>query len=234
MTAICRSKNSGRGRSRHVLGAALLVLTFALTAASAFAQQDGAEPKSRPAAVPPAPRPVPIPPATAAAPGTYVPPGYIIGVNDVLAIRFWRQEDVSGDVMVRPDGKISLLLLNDIDAAGLTPEQLRDRIVTAASQFFEEPHVTVIVKEINSRIVFITGMVAKPGPYPLRGPLTVLQLIATAGGLQEYAHRDQIVIMRTENGKQTRLYFNYEVIGKPGVSLHQNIELQPGDTVLVP
>ena len=97
-------------------------------------------------------------------------------------MRFWRQEDISGDVVVRPDGKISLLLLNDIEAAGKTPDQLRELIVAAANQFFEEPHVTVIVKEINSRIVFITGMVAKPGPYPLRGPLTVLQLIATAGG----------------------------------------------------
>jgi len=107
-------------------------------------------------------------------------PDYVIGAGDTLAIRFWRHDDVSADVVVRPDGKISLLLLDDVDAAGMTPEQLRDRIREGAERLFENPQVTVIVKEIRSRNVYITGLVAKPGPYPLNGHLRVLQLIAMA------------------------------------------------------
>jgi polysaccharide export outer membrane protein len=159
---------------------------------------------------------------------------YVIGVGDVLSVQFWRHSEVSSDVVVRPDGKISLLLLDDVDAAGSTPEELRDRIAEKADRFFEDTQVTVIVKEINSRLVFITGMVAKPGPYALRGPMTVLQLIATAGGLLEYAHKDQIVIMRVEDGKQTKHFFNYDNISRRGDAADQNIELKPGDTVVVP
>jgi polysaccharide biosynthesis/export protein len=162
-----------------------------------------------------------------------VPDTYTIGAGDVLAIRFWRQNDVSGDVVVRPDGRISLLLLDDIEAVGLTPEQLRDRVKTAAERFFEDPQVTVIVKEINSRMVYITGMVAKPGPYPLRGPLRVLQLVAMAGGLLEYADSKSIVIIRKTDTGQRGFEFNYEAM-RDLQRLAQNIELQPGDTVVVP
>ena len=128
---------------------------------------------------------------------------------------------------------ISLPLLNDIQAAGLTPEQLRVAITQGATKFVEEPTVSVVVKAINSRKVFITGQVGKPGPYPLGGPTTVLQLIATAGGVAEYANKSKIVILRKENGKQTTLPFNYEDVMK-GKNLAQNIELKPGDTVIVP
>src|SRR4051812_21402495 len=127
MTAIYRSKNSVRTRTvAFCIGLACMVTTVAATAAA----QSAAEPRSA----------VVVPTAV---PTPFVPPGYVIGASDVLSVRFWRQADISADVVVRPDGKISLLLLNDIEAAGLTPEQLRERIIAAADQFFEEPQVTV-------------------------------------------------------------------------------------------
>lgn len=169
--------------------------------------------------------------ATAA--GVATPSDYVIGADDVLTIVFWREKDLSSDVAVRPDGKISLPLLNDIHAAGLTPEQLRKVLTETAGQYVEEPTVTVVVKEIKSRKVFITGQIAKPGPYPLVGPTTVLQLIATAGGVLEYADSKKISIMRVVNGKQTSLPFNYQDVER-GKKLEQNILLQPGDTILVP
>lgn len=172
-----------------------------------------------------------IPPAIPT--GTTVPSDYVIGADDVLTIFFWREKEMSGDVQVRPDGRISLPLLNDIEVAGLTPEQLRVRITEAASQLLEEPNVTVVVKQINSRKVFITGNVLKPGPYPLIGPISVIQLIAMAGGVAEYADEENIGITRTENGKQVRLPFNYKDF-KRGRQLQQNIPLKPGDTVIVP
>ena len=161
------------------------------------------------------------------------PPGYVIGPDDVLTIVFWREKDLSGDVAVRPDGRISLPLINEITAAGLTPEQLRVALTKAADQYVEEPTVTVIVKAINSRKVFITGQVAKPAPYPLIGPTTVLQLITIAGGLMEYADSENIGVVRTVDGKSTRLRFNYKDVIK-GKNLAQNIELRPGDQVVVP
>jgi polysaccharide export outer membrane protein len=165
--------------------------------------------------------------------GVSTPPGYVIGPDDQLGIVYWREKDMSADVVVRPDGLISLPLLNDIQAAGLTPEQLRTAITQGATKFVEDPTVSVVVKAINSRRVFITGQVAKPGFYPLAGPTTVLQLIATAGGVAEYADKSKISIVRREGGKDTSRRFNYEDVMK-GKNLEQNIELRPGDTVVVP
>ncbi len=161
------------------------------------------------------------------------PPDYVIGPEDVLSVVFWRDKDMSADVTVRPDGKISLPLLNDVEAAGLTPEQLCDRVIEDAKKYIEDPNVTVIVRQINSRRVYVTGEVSKPGPYPLIGPTTVLQMLATAGGLREYADAKHIVILRRENGRTTTSYFNYNAALKPQ-GARQNIELRPGDTIVVP
>lgn len=162
-----------------------------------------------------------------------VPPGYVIGAQDVLSIVFWRDKDMSAEVVVRPDGKISLPLLNDVQAVGYTPEQLRVALVAAASKFLEEPNATVVVKEIHSRNVFITGNVAKPASYPLTGELTVLHLIAMAGGLLEYSDSGNISIIRNEGGRTEYFKFNYkDVIKRKNV--RQNIVLKPGDTVVVP
>jgi polysaccharide biosynthesis/export protein len=166
-------------------------------------------------------------------PNTAVPKGFVIGPEDVLAVHFWRDQEMSGDVTVRPDGMITLPLVGDIRAAGFTPELLKHEIEKAASRLITEPSVTVAVKEINSRKVFITGEVTKPGPYPLSGPRTVMQLIAVAGGLLEYADKDNIVVLRTTGGQQKSYKFRYSDVSR-GRSLEQNIELQPGDTVVVP
>lgn len=166
-------------------------------------------------------------------PGLVPPPGYVIGPEDVLSIVFWREKDMSSEVTVRPDGKISLPLLNDVDTAGLTPEELRVRLTEEAGKLIEEPTVTVVVKTINSRRVYVTGQVGKPGPYALAAPTTVLQMIATAGGVLEYAKSKEIRIMRSENGKQVSYKFNYKDVMQ-GKNLKQNIELRSGDTIIVP
>lgn len=162
-----------------------------------------------------------------------LPPGYVIGVDDHLVISFWRDKDLSADVVVRPDGCISLPLLNDVQAAGLTPEQLRARLLQAASRFVEDPTPTVVVREIHSRQVFITGSVEKPGVYPLNAPMTVMQLIASAGGLKEFVGGRNIVLLRRDGDRDQRLAFDYQAVVK-GHALRQNIELRPGDTVIVP
>ena len=174
------------------------------------------------------------PPADVNIPAGVVPPAdYVIGPDDVLTVVFWRDKDMSTEVAVRPDGMISLPLLNDVKAAGLTPDQLRDELTKAAEKFVEVPSVSVVVKTINSRKVFITGQVGKPGPYPLTAPTTVMQLIATAGGVHEFADTKNITILRTENGRQVALRFNYNDVLKRK-NLKQNIELKPGDTIIVP
>jgi polysaccharide export outer membrane protein len=166
-------------------------------------------------------------------PGVTPPPDYVIGAEDQLSVVYWREKDLSADVAVRPDGMISLPLINDIQASGLTPEQLRLKVTEAAGKFVENPTVTVVVKAINSRKVFITGQVGKPGPYSLGGPMTVMQLIASAGGVHEYADSENIVILRTENGQSASFRFNYKDVARRR-NLNQNIELKPGDTVIVP
>jgi polysaccharide biosynthesis/export protein len=174
------------------------------------------------------------PPPRTNGPSVDVPPEYVIGPQDVLGINFWRDADMTGDVTVRPDGRITLPLIGDLPAAGMTPEALKTAIHTAASKLIEDPTITVIVRQINSRKVFITGQVATPGAHVLTGPLTVMQLISLAGGLTEFAKKKDITVMRTEaTGKQVVLRFNYNDVAK-GVGLSQNVVLRPGDTVVVP
>ena len=174
-------------------------------------------------------RPAPVVPAQPVPP----PPGYVIGPEDVLQILFRYDKDLTSEVAVRPDGMISLPMLSDIQAAGLTPEQLRDQVTESAKRFIEDPAVTVIVKTINSRKVFITGEVSRPGSYPLTAATTVVQLIAMAGGVTEFANKSKITVMRMEKGRPVSYPFNYKDVSR-GKNLKQNIELKPGDTVIVP
>ncbi len=166
-----------------------------------------------------------------------IPPNYVIGPDDVLSVVFWRDQDMTRDVVVRPDGKISLPVVNDLQAAGLTPDQLRDSVTKASSRLYtDEPTVSIVVKAINSRKVFIMGGIGKPGAYPLMDTLTVAQLIAIAGGLSEYADKKNISIVsqdKKSDGTPWRYKFNYSEFLK-GINLKQNIELKPGDTVIVP
>jgi polysaccharide export outer membrane protein len=159
------------------------------------------------------------------------PEGFVIGPEDVLSIVFWRDKEMSTRVTVRPDGRISLPLLDDVQAAGLTAEQLRGRLIEESKRFFANPAVTVVVEQINSRKVFITGQVVKPGPYVIAVPTTVLQLISMAGGLKDFADTKNIMIVRRESGRTSSYAFDYKNIRR---NLAQNIELRPGDTVVVP
>jgi polysaccharide export outer membrane protein len=157
----------------------------------------------------------------------------VIGPDDVLTVVYWRDKEMTTDAVVRPDGKISLPLLNEVQAAGLTPSELRERLTDESKRFIEDPNVTVVVKQINSRKVFVLGEVGRPGPHPLTAPTTVLQLLAAVGGLKEYADSKKIVVIREENGHQKTFRFNYKDV-ITGKNLSQNIELIPGDTIIVP
>jgi polysaccharide export outer membrane protein len=188
----------------------------------------------------PATAPAPAPQAPAQTPPAVVPQqaaptpaDYVIGPDDVLQIVFWSEKNLSSEVVVRPDGKVSLPLLNDVQAAGLTPEQLRKAVMDGASRFVTDPSVTIVVKTINSRKVYVTGQVNKPGPFPLTDSMTVLQILALAGGVQEYADTQNILVMRTEQGQTKSFKFNYKDVRK-GKNLQQNILLKPGDTIVVP
>ena len=211
----------------------VIVALGVLLPASVFAQAPTPAPQAQvPAPQAPAQPTVaaPVDPAAAAA---AVDPTYVIGPDDVLAVLFWRDKDTSTDVVVRPDGKITLPLMNDIQAAGLTPDQLRGSIQKTSEKYFQDPNVSVVVKAVNSRKVYVTGAVARPGPYPLTGRTTVLQMLAQAGGLGDFAKKDKVAVLRTENGQTQRYTFNYKDVIQ-GKRLEQNIELRPGDTIIVP
>ena len=229
---------TARFRSKSIASAIATGLTaFALTGTAVpCAAQAQAQPAQPTTAVPgqaQAPARTVTPPPAAPAAGVELPPEYTIGSDDVLSIVFWRDKELTADVTVRPDGKISLPLLNDVQATGFTPAQLKDRIVEESKKYVEDPNVTVVVKQINSRRVFITGEVKKPGPYALTAPTTVLQMLSIAGGLGDFAKSEEIMVVRPENGKQISYKFNYKEVIK-GKKLAQNIELKPGDTIVIP
>ncbi len=161
--------------------------------------------------------------------------GFIIGNGDTLAISVWKQPDLSRSPLpVRSDGKISLPLIGEVQAAGLTPLKLEEEITTKLQPYLAEPEVTVIVEQINSEKFNILGRVAKPGSYPLVNPTTVLDAIALAGGCRDFAKQKSIYILRRHpNGSESRLPFNYQDVIK-GKNTAQNIDLQPHDTVVVP
>jgi polysaccharide export outer membrane protein len=162
-----------------------------------------------------------------------VPSDYRIGTEDVLGILFWREMEMSGDVTVRPDGVITLPLLGDVRAVGLSTDQLKDYLQKSAARFLSDANVTVVVRQINSRKIYVTGQVGQSGAYPLVGPRTVLQALALAGGVSEYAKVEDIQIIRNQGDRAITFKFNYKDVLR-GRRLEQNILLQPGDTVLVP
>ena len=198
----------------------IALLGFALAPATVSAEQA-------------APKP-PAPPANGNKPLT-PPPDYVIGPDDVLTITVYGQDPAlhSGDVIVRPDGKISRLLIDEVHAAGLTPLQLKAELTKAYARFFQEPMILVQPKQINSRKVGISGMVLKSGEFPLNEPMDILQLITRAGGLQEYADKENIrLIRRHPDGKIETIVFNYKKVFE-GKGVTQVPQLKPGDQVLV-
>jgi polysaccharide export outer membrane protein len=155
---------------------------------------------------------------------------YVIGPADILSIRVWREPDLSAQALpVRPDGKISLALLNDVEAAGLTPMQLGQEIMAGLKKYVSDPQVTVVVDAINSKRIYVVGQVARPGAYPLLPQMTVLQALSSAGGFQQYASYKKMYVLR---GSQ-KMPFSYKNALK-GQHLDKAIILQPGDTIIVP
>lgn len=159
---------------------------------------------------------------------------FVLGVDDVIAVNVWKEAEISGTVTVRSDGKISLPLVGELQASAKTPKQLGDEITSRLASFISEPAVTVIVQEIRSRHFNILGRVERPGSYPLTESATVLDAIAIAGGLRDFAKQKSIYVLRRKpDGTLLRLAFNYKQVIKDK-RLEQNIELQPHDTVVVP
>lgn len=161
-----------------------------------------------------------------------LPVDYVIGPDDVLDVVFWTAKEMSHEVLVRPDGKISLPLINDVPAAGLTPLQLSEAIKALATKFVIDAGNTVIVSEIRSRKFYVVGEVAKPGPFALGTGMSVLQAIGEAGGFLEGANKGDVTIVRNDNGEERRFKFDYDDVLR-GRNLQQNIRLLPGDTILV-
>jgi polysaccharide export outer membrane protein len=231
---------------RTALHVALSTALVTALAATAVAQQPRmpahaptAQPAPPPGAIPtamptqaPAASPVTAAPTSAAlAP---LPSDYVIGPGDVVQISVWKNETLSRTMPVRPDGKVSMPLLHDIHAAGLTAMQLRDKIATALGEFLPNPEVAVSVTEVRSFRVSVLGEVQKPGVLELRGQTTILEAIAMAGGFRDFASPSKITVIRTEgDGKTQKLRFNYNR-AVSNASDEQNLVLKTGDVIVVP
>jgi polysaccharide biosynthesis/export protein len=205
-----------RFMARTWLFVSVAVLTGALLVGDAGAQQAST-------------RSTPAPPAAS----TAVPPDYVIGPEDMLQISVWKNDSLSRQLPVRPDGKVSMPLLHDIQAAGLTPMQLRDKITAGLQEYMPSPEVSVTVLEVRSYRVSVLGEVQKPGVLQLKAPTTVLEALALAGGFRDFASPSKIVIFRKNGRGQTeRLRFNYNrAVGAAG---EDNVTLRSGDVVVVP
>jgi polysaccharide biosynthesis/export protein len=158
---------------------------------------------------------------------------YRIGAQDVLRIDVWKEEQLTRTVPVRPDGKITLPLLNDVQAVGLTSMQLAATIEDGLKKYITNPQVTVTVTEINSRRIYVTGEVSHPGAFSLLPNMTVLQALSSSGSFTQFARPKRIYVLRTEDDKQTKIPFNYNDVVS-GKRPEQNIALRPGDVVVVP
>jgi polysaccharide export outer membrane protein len=171
-------------------------------------------------------------PAKSPAPLPQVSPSYVIGPDDTLFVSVWKEPDLTNSLPVRADGMISMPLLNDVQAAGLTPMQLSASVSEKLKQFIADPHVTVVVTQMNSQRIYLTGEVTHSGATPLLPDMTVLQALAGAG-FSQFANTKGIYVLRTENGTQKRYPVNYKKLVK-GQAPEQNILLKPGDTIVVP
>jgi polysaccharide biosynthesis/export protein len=205
------------------VGLGILVLGILTTIAPAQETKAKSDAASSTEAKAPAPPPMPV---------SETPADYVIGSEDTLHVAVWKEPDLTATLPVRPDGKISLPLLNDVQAAGLTPMQLAESLTAKLKKYVSDPQVTIVVTQMNSQKVFLLGEVLHTGAVPLIPNMTVLQVLATAGFTQ-FANEKKIYILRTENGKQQKLPFDYKAVIK-GEHMEQNILLKPGDTVVVP
>jgi len=217
-----------------VLRSILLVLTVAgLPFAAPLSAQDRGDRADRNAPPTPvkteAPKVVPGAPGEATSAAGVDPHVYIIGGQDALYIRVWREMDFTGSYIVRPDGKITIPLVGDMQAAGLTPERLGEQLKQALTEYINSPDVTVTVTQVNSKKFYISGMVGRPGEYPLVQPTRVFDALSNSGGFRDFANKKKIVIVRGAE----RIKFNYLDVLK-GKDVDQNIFLENGDTIIVP
>jgi len=162
-----------------------------------------------------------------------IDPNYVIGPQDTLDISVWKEPDLTRTVPVRPDGKISLPLLDDVQAGGLTPAQLKAEITQRLKKYFTDPRVTVTVTTIASQRIYVLGEVTRAGAYPLLPEMTLLQALSSAGGFTQFANTKNIYLLRVENGKQVKHPFNYKDVVN-GKNTAQNTVLKAGDTIVVP
>lgn len=158
---------------------------------------------------------------------------YQIGADDVLDVNVWKEQELTRTLQVRPDGKISMPLLNDVQAAGLTPTQLAQSISDRLKKYLTSPQVTVMVTQINSQRVYVTGEVTRPGAYPVLPGMTILQAITSAGGLTPFANGKKIFLMRNDNGVQAKYPFSYKEV-LDGRKADENLKVKAGDTIVVP
>jgi len=220
---------------------AALMLALGVAAPCQTAQQTAPAPQeAAPAAQQPAPaaqqapapepaKPAPAGPAKAPAAGSAVDNDtYILGAEDVITVRVWREQDLSGPHTIRPDGKITMPLIKEIQAAGLTPNKVAEAITAALSKFVNSPDVAVSVDDVRSRRYFVDGEINRPGAYPLATPTTAFEAITMAGGFREFANKKHIVILRGDK----RIKFNWSEVLK-GKNLSQNINLENGDRIMV-
>jgi polysaccharide biosynthesis/export protein len=209
----------------RVVAKLTLLLLLGLGATSGVTQTNGPDVGAdAKVADKPAPAPAPAPAGQES--------DYVIGADDLLKIVVWKETDLTETLPVRPDGKISMPLLGDVPAAGMTPTDLAESIRQKLKKFISDPRVTVVVAAMNSRRVFVTGEVTHSGAIPLLPHMTVLQALSSAGFTQ-FANIKAIYVLRNEGGKQVKLPFNYKEVVK-GQRQEENVELRPGDTVVVP
>jgi polysaccharide export outer membrane protein len=219
-------RNPGVQQKRR-LGAGLLALLLASTTISLAqnAPQKTEQPPVSPSTAMPAQ--TPASPSGAGVDAAH----YIIGAEDTLQITVWKEPTLSGTIPVRPDGRISLVLVGDLPAAGRTPMQLSDDITVKLKKYIQDPNVSVVVMSVNSQKIFMVGEVGHVGPVMMTAGMTPLQAIAAGGGLTPYANSKKIYILRNEGGKQEKIPFNYKQALKGEA---QGPELKPGDTIVVP
>jgi polysaccharide export outer membrane protein len=208
----------------------LVLMAWLALAAGAQDSTDKAKDKKEAPAMAPATNPRVAAPLPTSATDD---PDYEIGPGDMLNISVWKEAELSGTVPVRPDGKVSLPLVSDVQASGTTPTKLAATITERLRQYLTDPRVTVIVTAANSRRIFLIGEVLRPGAIPMLPHMTVLQALATSGGFSQFANIKKIYVLRVENGKQIKMPVNYKA-AISGRAPEQNLALKAGDTIVVP
>jgi polysaccharide biosynthesis/export protein len=241
LAGVCATSLAHAQQQSPTPTAADVTATTGSTAASAVATTPSAEAAPAPgsAPVPPTPAPAAPAPAPRVAPVVRNPDAvdmtkeYLIGPEDVLDITVWKNcPDLCRTVPVRPDGKLSLPLVNDVQAAGMTPMDLRQHLTNQLAEYLPSPEVSVIVREVHNFKVAVVGAVKMPGDYEIKSQATVLELIARAQGLTEFANRDKIVVLRQKGAKTERIKFNYRKVAEGDDE--DNLYVRAGDVIVVP